>query len=68
MWVRPVAAAGHLDGAVDDLRPGVAEVDRVERSGQLGDQHLREARDRIEVAEAVADVDELVDLRVDGAR
>ena len=65
--VRPTGRpAGQLDGPVHDLRAGVAEVDRVEALGHLLDQHLRQARHRLQVPETVADVEQAVDLRVDG--
>ena len=59
-------APRHLHGRVHDFRPGIGEVDGVERFGQLVHDHLGQARDRIEVAQSVAHVDELVHLRVDG--
>ena len=58
-------AAGELDGSVDDLGARVAEEHGVERLGHLVREHLREADDRLHVAEAVADVEQLVDLLVD---
>ena len=64
------AAAGRparqLDGALDGLRARVAEEHRVERRRHGRGDRVGELRHRLEVAEPVADVPELVDLGVGG--
>ena len=65
---RPVTRRASLSDGFDRLRAGVREEDRVERVGhRLGD-HLGQAADGLEIAQRVADVEELVDLLVDGLR
>ena len=65
-------SAGHapreLQRRLDCLGAGVREEHRVERLRHDVRDHLRQSADRLEVAQRVADVEELVDLLVDRLR
>ena len=61
-------AARELERGFDRLGAGVREEDRVERRGHLLRDHLGQPADGLQVAERVADVEELVDLRVHRGR
>jgi hypothetical protein len=64
----PGDAAGELERGLDRLGAGVAEEDRVERIRADVGQHALPAADRLEVAERVADVEQLVGLVLDRGR
>ena len=67
-WLRPVARRASLMAPSTTSEPELPKKTVSRPAGHLLDEHLGEARDRLEVAQPVADVEEPVDLVVDRPR
>ncbi len=57
---------GQFHGALDGLGARVTEEDGIERCRHRGGDRLGEGADRLDIAERVADVEQLVGLLLDG--